>query len=230
MAVAVDNNTDYSAAGFNSTHTISGFDCSGTDSHLLVAAYLKENTSELSSITADGNTMSRRGQSGGGGVAGVEAFDYTINDASFDIVGNTPSFKELAYTAIALSGVDQSTPATGTPVTASGFSSAPSVSYTGTTGNELFLIVNVQGTRTLAVTGTGNTLVSTFQPSSSIGACLVSHVTATGSSQTLGASVTGGDTNWHAVVVEVAVASGGITQIKYYNGTSFVTKPLNVIT
>ncbi len=213
MAVAIDNNTNYSASGFLNSHQLTAFDCSGTDSQLLVAAYLKEDTVELDNIQANSNNMSRRGQVGGGGVGGVEAFDYTISNASFTIDGLMANYKELAYTAIALSGVDQTTPTTGTPTTSSGYSSTCTASHTGTSGNMLFAIVNVQGSRTLSASNV--TEIANFSPSSSIGDCFCGYVEATGSSQTIGATLTGGDTNWYLSIVEIAAAAAADVFIPY---------------
>ena len=203
MAVAVDNSSNYTASDFLSSHQLTGFQCNGTDSQLLVTAFYKD-VGALSNITANGNNMSRRGVNIQEGVAGTEAFDYTISNASFTIDGLMPSFKELAYTAIALSGVDQTTPTTGTPVTSSGFGTTATASYTGTSGNLLVAMVNVQDTRTL--TTSGLTQIANFKPASSIGSCFCGYVTATGSSQTVGCTLSSGD-NWRITIVEIAAAS-----------------------
>lgn len=241
MAIAIDNNSNYSASGFLNSHELTGFQCNGSNSQLLVTAFYKD-VGALDNVQANGNNMSRRGVNVGGGVAGVEAFDYTISNASFTIDGLMSTFKELAYTAVALSGVDQSTPTTGTPVTDDGFGSTATASYTGTSGNMLFVMVNIQGTQTL--TASGVTEIANFSPSSSIGDCFCGYVEADGTAQTIGCTL-GGSTNWRLTIVEV-VASGGsppattgqprikiagtFTQkpLQYKTGGSFVEKPVKI--
>lgn len=205
MAVTIANSTNYTASGFLNSHQITGFQCNGTDSQLLVTAFYKD-SGALDNVQANSNNMSRRGVNVGAGVCGTEAFDYTISNASFTVDGLMSTYKELAYTAIALSGVNQSTPTTGTPVTASGYSTTATASYTGTSGNMLFAFVNIQGTKTL--TASGVTEISNFSPSSSIGDCFAGYVTANGSSQTIGCTLSADD-NWRITIVEVVAASGG---------------------
>jgi len=202
MTVTIDNHTSYSASGFLDTHTIADFECAGANAHLFVGVFYKDLDS-ITGIQAYANAMTMRSgsQTISNGVCGVEAWEYTLDVSGFNIVASQPSFKELAFTAVALGGVDQVTPTIGTPVLANSFTSTATTSYTGTVGNMLIAIVNVQGTRTL--TASGVTLIDTFQPSSGIGACLIGYVEATGVSQTVGATITGGSTNWRISVVEV---------------------------
>lgn len=208
MAIAVDNSTSYESGsgGFSSTHTITGFQCDGTDSHLAVGGFQRVITTEVTSVTANGNTMSRRGPAENTSVCGVEAFDYTINNASFNIVGNTPTFKLFAMSANALSGVDQTTPTTGTPVTNTTFSSTMTASYTGTSGNLLIVYINSQGAQTL--TASNCTEIHNFDHGdANLGQCFAGYVTATGSSQSIGAT-SGAADNFAITVVEYKAASG----------------------
>lgn len=209
MAVAVDNSTSYESGsgGFAATHTISSFQCNGTNSHLIVGGFQRVITTEVTSVTADGNTMARRGSAENTNVCGVEAFDYTISNASFNIVGNTPTFKLFAMSANALSGVDQSTPTTGTPVTATSFSSTMTASYTGTSGNLLLVFINCQGAQTL--TASNCTQIHNFDHAdANLGQCFAGYTTATGSSQTIGVT-SGAADNYALTIVEIKAASGG---------------------
>ena len=212
MGVTIDNDTTHSPAGYANTDTIAAFDCSGVDSRLFVGVFYKD-TDSIAGVEADGNAMTLRSgsQNVQGGTAGVEVWEYTIDNASFDVTTSQPSYKEIAFTAVALAGVDQATPTIGTPVLGDGYNSDVSASYTGEVGNMLMVVINVQGTRTLTVSGI--TLIDTFQPASGIGACLIGYVEATGSAQTVGASITGGVTNWRISVVEVKAASGAAVTI-----------------
>ncbi len=230
MSITVDNSSTLTNPGYNATHTISSFQCNGTDSHLIVATYNRV-ASELSGVTADGNTMTGRAASYNDNVCGVKAWDYTINNASFSIVASTPAFKLCAMSAIALSGIDQTTPAIGTPVASGSFGTTMTAAYTGTAGNMLLVFINCQGAQTL--TASNCTEIHNFDPSDgSLGQCFAGYVVATGSSQTIGATSAAGD-NWQLSIVEV-VAAGEIppvvTSVKWFNGTSWVSKPLNVIT
>jgi hypothetical protein len=181
MAVAYSNGTYLGSTGFDSSHTISAFNCSGTDSHLAVVTYQRLVTTEVAGVTANGNAMTGRGGSENTNVAGVKFWDYTINNGSFNVVASTPAFKLCGVSAIALTGINQTTPAVGTPVTAGGF---------GTTA-----------------TASGVTQIHNQDHSNaSLGQCFVGYVVATGSSQTIGCTSASGD-NWQLSIVELA-ASG----------------------
>ena len=210
MAVTVDTNTTYESGsgGFNSTHTISAFDCSGTNSHLLVNAYSRELAAELDGITADGNAMASQVTSENTNVCGVETWGYQINNASFDIVGTTSNFKLLAMSAIGLGGVDQSTPIAGTNGSNTGFGTAANISYTGTSGNMIFAFVNSQGAGAMTPVSGMTELHDFDHGDSNLGQCWAGYVTADGTSQTVGATL-GGNDNWAVCVIEVAAASAG---------------------
>lgn len=212
MVVAIDNNTDYTTSGYDATHTISSFACNGTDSHLAVAAFSRAVTTDLTTVTADGNTMTARGAEENTSVAGCEWYDYTISNASFNIVGNTPSFKLLAMVAIALSGINQTTAPTGTPVTGQGYGTSATGSYTGTSGNMLLVCINLQG-GSAPITASNCTELSDFDHSDgSLGRCWVGYVIATGSSQTIGGTWTGDD-NYTYSIVELAAEPGATPTI-----------------
>lgn len=205
MAIAFDNGTSLGNTGYVTTHTISGFQCNGTDSHLVVGAYHRVDA-EVTGVTANANAMTARGGSYNSGVCGVKAWDYTINNASFNVVGSTPTYKLMAMSAIALSGVDQTAAAVGTPVTAGGFGTTATASYTGTSGNMLLVFVNFQGARTL--TASGVTQIHNFDHTdSNLGQCFAGYVLATGSAQTIGCTSTTSD-NYRLTIVEVAASAG----------------------
>lgn len=206
MSVTYSNEASKFNGSFDSTHTIPSFSCNPTDSHLVVATYNRAVSTEVSGVTANGNAMTGRGTSENTGVAGVKAWDYKINNASFDIVASTPAFKLCAVSAIALGGVNQTTAPVGTPVTTGGFGTTATASYTGTSGNMLLVFVNFQGAQTL--TASGVTQIHNFDHvDGSLGQCFAGYVVATGSSQTIGCT-SGASDNWQLSIVEVASAAG----------------------
>ena len=203
MAVTIANSTVFNTAGYNSTHTISGFDCSGTDSHLVVASFNKNPTSDVSGITADGNAMTLEKNEENANVAATQMYAYKISDNSFDIVASTPGFKQEAFVAMALSGANQTDAVTGTPVGAQGFGSTATAAYTGTSGNLLIVAVaNDNSSNTF--TASGCTEVANFDHTTDIHQCFVGSVTATGSEQTIGATISG-DSNYTIAIIEIAV-------------------------
>lgn len=204
--VTYSNAASIGNTGFASTHTISAFQCNATDSHLVVATYNRGVSTEVSGVTANGNAMTGRGASENTNVAGVKAWDYTINNASFNVVASTPAFKLCAVSAIALGAVNQTTPAVGTPVTAGGFGTTATASYTGTANNMLLVFANFQGAQTL--TASGVTQIHNFDHTDgSLGQCFAGYVLATGSSQTIGCTSASGD-NWQLSIIEVASSAG----------------------
>ena len=229
MSVAYDNQASKYNGGYDVSQTISAFQCNGTDSHLVVATYNRVDA-ELTGVTANGNAMAARGGSFNSSVCGVKAWDYTISNASFDVVASTPSYKLSAVSAIALSGVHQTTAATGTPVTAGAYNTTATASYTGTSGNMLLVFVNCQNARTL--TASNCTQIHNFDHTdANLGQCFAGYVAATGSSQTIGCTLNTDD-NWRLTIVEVASSGGSpsVTSVGWFNGSSWVTKPLNIIT
>lgn len=215
MAVTIATNTTYESGsgGFLSTHTISAFNCSGSDSGLVVNAYSRELAAQLSGITADGNAMTSQVTSENTNVCGVETFDYIISNASFDIVGSTPGFKLLAMSALGLSGVNQTTMAASVDGTNTGFSTAANISYTGTSGNLNLAFVNSQGAGAMTPAGTMTELHDFDHADTNLGQCWAGYETTSGSAQTTGATL-GGNDNWAVVVYEAAVAAGGVAGIR----------------
>lgn len=205
----VVTNTTYDPSGFLSTHTISGFNCSDTNSHLIVVGYQRLITTEVTQITANANVMSRFGAAENSNVCGTEFFSYTISNSSFDIVGSTPAFKLLAMSAIGLRNVDQTTPVIGTPVVNTGFSDTMTTTYTGTAGNLLLVAINCQNPRTL--TASGCTQIHNFDPTNAnLGQVFLGSVVATGSTQTIGATSSSGD-NFAISIIEIKSSGGNAT-------------------
>jgi len=204
MAVTIDNSTVFNTAGYNNTHTISAFDCSGTDSHLIVASFNSNPTIEVSTATADGNTMTLEKNEENAGAVAVQIYGYQISNASFDVVSNTPSYKQQAYLAVALSGTNQTDAVIGSAGDQN-YGTTATTSYTGTSGN-LLIVAVVNGDSSLPLTASGCTEEANFDHTTDIHECFIGYVTATGSSQTIGATMTG-STNYAVAIIEVAVAS-----------------------
>lgn len=204
MAVAIDNTDTYNG-GYTNPHTLSAFQCNGANSHLIVGGYNRNLTTEISGVTANGNAMTLEASEETGNV-GCGAYGYTISNASFDIVGTAPLSKPFTMSAIALSGVDQSTPVVGTPVTTSGFGTTATASYTGTSGNLLLVFVGTQGTRTLTASGVTQ-IHNINMATGDMRQAFSGYVVANGSSQTIGATVSSGD-NYAITIIEIK-ASGG---------------------
>jgi len=206
MAITVGNTATYNVDEYTTTHTISAFDCSGPITYLIHTGHNQNPAVEVTSWTVDGGDATgdliKEGISSN--VAAVQIYGTKINNASFDIVSGTSTSKQQAMTAIKLTGVDQTTPDAGTPVESSGFSSTATAAYTGTAGN--LLIVGISTNATATYTASGCTELLDFDHGADIGQVFIGHVVATGSSQTIGATL-GGDDNWHLVIVEVT-ASG----------------------
>lgn len=207
MAVTVTNSDPYNSGsgGFLATHTEAAFDCSGTDSCLIVAGYNDNPTSEVSGVTADGNAMTLIDTSENTNVVAVQAYRYLINDNSFDIVCSTPTFKLQAMISIALNSVDQTTPIAGTPAKTGGNGTDATASYTGTAGNLILAFVTSQNASTITP-ASGMTMIEDFDHGDTdIGQCWAGYITATGSSQTVGGTLSSTD-NYRLLVVEVKTA------------------------
>lgn len=207
MAVTVTNSDPYDSGsgGFLATHTEAAFDCSGTDACLIVAGYNDNPTSEVSGIAADGNAMTLEDTSENANVVAVQAYRYLINDASFDIVCSTPSFKLQAMISIALNGVDQTTPVIATAKTG-GFDTNLETTYTGSAGNLILTFLTTQNARTITPSA-GQTVLEDFDHGDTdIGQCWAAYVTATGSSQTVGGTIPSGD-NYRLLILEIKAAA-----------------------
>lgn len=212
-APTIDTNTTYESGsgGFLSTHTISAFDCSGTNPGLVVNAYSRELAAQLDGITADGNAMTSRVTSENTNVCGVETFDYLIDNSSFDIVGTTSNFKLLAMSALGLGGVNQTTMLASSNGSNTGFSTAANISFTGTSGNLNLAFVNSQGAGAMTPAGSMTELHDFDHADGNLGQCWAGHEDTSGSAQTTGSTL-GGNDNWAVCVYEAAAAAvAGVT-------------------
>lgn len=203
---SVSNSSYLNNTGYQDNHTLGGVACNNDKSHLMVAAFQRYVTTEVNQVSANSNVMTRSGAAVNGGVAGVEWFSYTISSSSVSIVGNTPAYKLLAMGAIALFNVNQTTPVVGTPVTAGGYGTTASASYTGTSGNLLLVAINVRVTSTM--TALNCTQELNFQHTDpNLGQCFVGYVVATGAPQTIGATLAAND-NWELSIIEIEKDDG----------------------
>ena len=203
MAVTIPNSTVFNTAGYNATHTLSAFACNGTDSHLIVASFNRNPTADVTSITANGVAMTLEKNQENAGTTATQLYGYKINNASFDIVANTPGYKQEAFVAIALSGANQTDAVIGTPVGATAYNSTATTSYTGASGNLLIVaITNDDSTKTF--TASGCTQLQNFDHVTDVRQCFVGYVTATGSAQTIGATLSG-DANYTIAIIEIDV-------------------------
>lgn len=214
MAVTIPNSTTYQG-GFLSSHTITAFDGSGTDSTTVLGSFNKNPATEVTAVTADGNNMSLIDTNANANVCSIQAYNYVINDSSFNIVVSTPSFKEEAAIAINLNGVNQTTPYNSTVVKAGTFSSNAYATITGTAGSMLIVFCVSQNDRTM--TASNCTQIQNFSPTSSIGTVFAGYVEATGSSQAnVGVTLSSAD-NWRCTIVEFYAAGGtSVTYAGYY--------------
>lgn len=204
MAVTIPNSTPYDG-GFLASHSISAFGTSGSNPYLLLAGYNKNPASDISgNVTADGNTMTKIDENINANVVAVQLYGIIPGDTSQDIVIPTATFKEFAGVAINLNGVDQSTPYIGTPVKAQGFGTGATAAVTGTLGNLLMVIISTQNDRSFTPSNCNE--LQDFAATSGIGGCFVGYIDATGSSQTIGATVSSGD-NWRLLIVEIKAAA-----------------------
>lgn len=201
MAITITSSVTYDGS-FLGSHTISAFDCSGTDSFLFVAGFNKNPAVEVTSVTADANAMTLIDDNINANVVAIQAYGYEINNSSFNIVANTPTFKEWAGIAIALAGVDQTTNYNTVVSEIGGFGNTATTTITGTAGSLILIIGATQGDQTLTISGTGATVEENFSPASGIGTCILGYATATGSSQTLGFT-SGANDNYRLTLVEI---------------------------
>jgi hypothetical protein len=207
MAVAIIDSDTYESGsgGYLTTHTLPDIDVSGTDTLAIGVGFNRNPLSDVSSWTFEGNTPTSIINAINTNVAAIQSYRYLINNAATTIVSNTPSYKLQAMIGLGLSGVDQTTPIAGSSAAASGYSAAASHSYTGTSGNLLLVFVSTSADRTMTATNC-TVLRQVTHADANLGSGFVGYVTATGSSQTVGATWTT-DTNWECAVVEVKAAS-----------------------
>jgi hypothetical protein len=192
------------SGGFIATHTLSGFSCSGTDTQLLVFGFNRNPLSDVTGITANGNSMTKYDDSINANVVAIEAYRYQISNSSFDIVCSTPSFKLQAMVAVAIGGAQQGNPIVGT-AKSSQFASSGTVSYRGRPGNLLIVTIALQSN--YAITPTNNTELQDFDHAdSNLGRCYVGYAIADGTSQSLGGSW-GTNDNYRILITEVAAAA-----------------------
>lgn len=212
MAISIVDSKVYPNAGqtYAASHQLPDLAASGTDTYVIAAGYNRNPASDVSSWTIEGNTPTNIQDNINANVVAISVKGYVINNAATTVISNTPSFKLQNMIGLALTGVDQTTPITGTPVTFSDFNTNAIASYTGTAGNLLLVWVSTQGQKTF--TASGCTAIATAVNSdSNIGNGWVGYVTATGSAQNIGATFSGGD-NLRVTIVEVkAAAAGGVT-------------------
>lgn len=219
MAISIANSSTYDG-GFLATHTMSSFTTTGTDPYLFTATFNKNPASDVSgSLTADGNNMTKIAENLFANVCSIQDWGIIPADGSQNISSSTPSFKEQAMIALNLNGVDQTTPYNSTTVSANNFGTTATASITGTSGSLLLVAIATQNDVTF--TDSNCTVVEGFSATSGIGGCYVGQVTATGSSQTIGATLSAA-TNWRVLIVEIyAAASGGANVQKINIGDSW---------
>lgn len=191
----------YDDDGWNESHTLAGFDCSGDDTLLLVAGFNRNPESDVDSMKADGDDMTLEGSSINANVCSIQAYSHKINNSDFDIVCSTPDYRQQGMIAIGIEDIDQTTPVEDTKG-AGGWGTDAQTTYTGTEGNLLLVFVTTQNDRT--ATASGVTELRNFNHSGQIGLCFAGHVTATGSEQTVGATINEGD-NFRVVVIELNI-------------------------
>lgn len=212
MAVAIDDNATYESGsgGYIQVHTLSDINCSGSNSYALFAGFNRNPAVEVTSWTCEGATPDNIKDQINTSAVGVSVKGDIISNSATTIVCNTDSYKLQAISGLALSGVDQTTPITGTPVGGQNWGTTATVSYTGTSGNMLFVFASSQHDRTF--TASNCTQIHNFaHADAALGQCFAGYVTATGSSQTVGVTIDTA-TNWSVVVVEVkAAAAAGVT-------------------
>lgn len=209
MAVTITANQTYQGT-YLASHTFTDVDVSGSDTCHLAFGFNRNPASDVTSWTSEGNTMSQEALSVNANVCAVQVMRYLINNATTTTVCNTPSFKLQAGIVVGLAGVDQTTPITGTPSTSGSYGASATASYTGTSGNLLLVSVSTQSDKTFTASSC-TTLATITHSDASLGSGFVGYVTATGSSQTIGATWTGSD-NWRMAIVEIK-ASGAATPV-----------------
>lgn len=213
MAISIVDSKVYPNAGqtYAASHQLPDLAASGTDTYVIAAGYNRNPASYVSSWTIEGNTPTNIQDNINANVVAISVKGYVINNAATTVISNTPSFKLQNMIGLALTGVDQTTPITGTPVTFSDFNTNAIASYTGTAGNLLLVWVSTQGQKTF--TASGCTAIATAVNSdSNIGNGWVGYAVATGSAQTIGATFSGAD-NLRVTIIEIQAStpSTGIT-------------------
>lgn len=203
MAVTIIDNQTYDGS-YVATHTFTDVDVSGTDTLHIAVGFNRNPASEATSWTSDGNTMVSITEEINANVVAVSAWYYKINNSTVTTVSNTPSFKLQTGITAGLAGVNQTTPIVGTTSTQN-YGASATTSYTGVSGNLLAVFVATKDDRTFTASNC-TSLVSITGADANMGSGFLGYVTATGSSQTIGANWTT-DTNWAIVVAEINAAA-----------------------
>lgn len=210
MAVTVKGFQSYQSGsgGFLSSHTMTDLDSTGTDTYVVAAGFNRNPASDVSSWTFEGNTPTTLYDNANANVVAVQTRGLAISDADTTIVSNTPSFKLQAMIGVAFEGVDQTTPdaSTGTN-TAGTYGSTATLAYTGTSGNMLLVFISTQNDRNMTASNC-TTIAEVDHADGNLGTGWAGYVEATGSTQTIGATLSSAD-NWRLVIVELTAATAG---------------------
>jgi len=205
MAIVIENSSLRNVNEYVQYHTISAFDCSGSDSHLVLFSFNKSPTTQVDGSTADGNAMSLELTQASEGANGIQVYDYQINNASFDVVSSTPSWKQQAMVAISLSGVDQTDAIIGS-VGENNTGTTATMAYTGTSGN-LLLVAVANNNSSNPLTASGCTELQNFDHTTDIYECFVGYITADGTEQTIGATMVS-SSGYSVTIIEIDSSSG----------------------
>ncbi len=206
MAVTIIQSQTYDG-GYVATHTFPDVDVSGTNTLHVAAGFNRNPAVEVSGWTSEGVAMTTIKDEINANVVAIQTRQNLINNSLTTTVASTPDSKLLAGITVGLAGVDQTTPITGTPVSSQGFSSSATQAYTGTSGNLLLVVVALKDDRTFTASSC-TAQASVTGADANMGSGFLGYVTATGSSQTIGATWTT-DTNWAITIFEVKASSGG---------------------
>lgn len=193
------------SSGYLSAHTFTDVDVSGVDTLHLAFGFNRDPAVEVSGWTSDGNAMTSVVDSINASVVAVSVWRYLINNAHVTTVSNTPTFKLQGGITLGLENVDQTTPITGTPVTAGGFSTSATAAYTGTKGNRLFVFISTSADRTFTADNCLQ-VAQVTHADANLGSGFVGHIVATGAAQTFGATWTT-NTNWRLAIIEVKASA-----------------------
>lgn len=215
MAVAYDTVGPSSAgASATATNTVSwSHTCSGSSRLLIAAVAVGQNpdTGITTSATYNSVAMTSVGvvHANNSGSGYVQMFRLVNPASGANTVAVTASTTVNALSAgsVSFTGVDQTTPI-GTPATAFGFSTTPSVAVTGTTAGNMVIDAMVTGT---GVTSSTQTLrwsrITNTDTAGGIGASATADA---GGSVTMSYSIT--SDWWGIVAVEVLAEASGITE------------------
>lgn len=195
--------------GYRASHDPPALDATGSSPYV-IAVGAPRASSWITSFTIAGSTPTTISQNiSGDNTAGVDARGAISSSYSCAAVIGTSGYNLMDMIVASFNGVNQTTPTTGTPVTANSYSATATASYTGTSGNTLVVCVATQSGRTFTASNCTELAQVTHQDSS-LGSLFVGTVTATGSAQTIGATFTTGD-NHRLVIFELSAATSSIT-------------------